>query len=66
LTDDVGAVVVNVPAAQVECGLQETEATLFCAWYVEPVHPLQMVDAVSYAKPAEQYLQLVPLKVVNV
>jgi hypothetical protein len=44
----------------------ETEATLCCAWYVDPVQTVQLVDLVSNANPAAQYLQLSPSKVVKV
>jgi hypothetical protein len=66
LMDALGAVVSYVPATHVAWLEHETEATLCCAWYVDPVQAVQLVDLVSKAKPAEQNLQLLPVNVVNV
>ena len=51
-----------MPAAHVEWAEQETGAALFCAWYVFPVHAVQLVDVVANAYPAAQKEQLDPVK----
>ena len=45
-----------------ECEEQETGPALFCAWYLAPVHSVQLVDVVAKANPAAQKLQLDPVK----
>jgi hypothetical protein len=42
-----GAVVVYVPAAQVEIGEQSTDSFAFSFWYLPKVQALQIVDLVS-------------------
>jgi hypothetical protein len=41
---------------------QVTEAPAFSAWYVDPVHSVQLVDLVAKANPAAQKSQLDPIK----
>ena len=45
-----------------ECEEQETGPALFCAWYLAPVHAVQLVDVVANAYPAAQKEQLEPVK----
>ena len=45
-----------------ECEEQETGPALFCAWYLAPVHAVQLVDVVANAYPAAQKEQLDPVK----